>query len=531
MKNFNSRDLFWALPFSLSFGGVLSSLQPGNWFSGWLSLSFIFLLCFFLLTLSINWAKDNLSANNQKTLVWMVVLAFALRFAGGVATYLALPINGFEDEDDKAGFIFTDAHRRDTQAWELSQSEHPIIDAFNKKFAYDQYGGLLAFSAFTYRYLSPDAHRPLLLVLLASLAGALGLPFLWKAISLQWDIKTAFASSWIFALYPESILLGGSSMREPYLMLFSTFVLWGFVNWILGIHNRQSIVWAGIGIAGMLLVSPVMALVTMLILAGWLYFSNEHSRISWWAIILTIVIFIAGLFLLSAGLNRSGQFETSSPLRILAEWMNKAVEWDVYQLERDSGWVQKVFRAMPNWLHLPFVMVYGIFQPVLPATLVEPTTLTWRIISVLRALGWYALLPVLVFSLVAASSQQEKKMRRLLTWITSVVWIWILITALRGGGDQWDNPRYRAFLMLWQALLAGFGLGWWIQTRNAWLMRILAMEGIFLLFFSQWYVSRYLQIGSRMSFEAMVILILFSWGAVIGFGIWRDIKIKITDRS
>lgn len=122
-------------------------------------------------------------------------------------------------------------------------------------------------------------------------------------------------------------------------------------------------------------------------------------------------------------------------------------------------------------------------------------------------------------------------MRRLLTWITSVVWIWILITALRGGGDQWDNPRYRAFLMLWQALLAGFGLGWWIQTRNAWLMRILAMEGIFLLFFSQWYVSRYLQIGSRMSFEAMVILILFSWGAVIGFGIWRDIKIKITDRS
>ena len=78
----------------------------------------------------------------------MVALAFALRFVGGVATYLALPVYGYvDDEDQSAGFVYTDAHRRDAQAWELANSDRPIMDAFKEKFAYDQYGGLLAFSA------------------------------------------------------------------------------------------------------------------------------------------------------------------------------------------------------------------------------------------------------------------------------------------------------------------------------------------------------------------------------------------------
>ena len=85
-------------------------------------------------------------------------------------------------------------------------------------------------SAFIYRYLSPDAHRPLMLVLVSAFMAALGLPFLWKAVSQQWGDKVAVASGWIYALYPESVLLGGSAMREPYLMAFSAFALWGFVE-------------------------------------------------------------------------------------------------------------------------------------------------------------------------------------------------------------------------------------------------------------------------------------------------------------
>ena len=78
-------------------------------------------------------------------------------------------------------------------------------------------------------------------------------------------------------------------------------------------------------------------------------------------------------------------------------------------MERGSGWVQKLFDEMPEWLRLPFVMVYGVLQPVLPAAFVEPTTLIWRIIAILRALGWYALLPVLILSFVAASTGSGQK--------------------------------------------------------------------------------------------------------------------------
>ena len=463
----------------------------------------------------------------------MVALAFALRFAGGVATFLALPVYGYvEDEDQSAGFVYTDAHRRDAQAWELASSDRPIMDAFNEKFAYDQYGGLLAFSALIYRYLSPDAHRVLMLVLLSALMGALGLPFLWKAISQEWGLKVAFASGWIFALYPESVLLGGSAMREPYLMAFSAFALWGFVNsgvqqLAVGMDGSKllhSRVWLGLGIAGMLLVSPSVALVTLIIFGGWIYFTSEHRRISWWMVAIAILVFIAGLFLLSSALNRSGQFDSSSPLHVISGWLDKAVKWDVYQLERGSGWVQKLFDEMPEWLRLPFVTIYGVLQPVLPAIFVAPTTFVWRIIGILRAVGWYALLPALILSFAASAGAGTEKKRKLFIWLSLVVWAWVLLTALRGGGDQWDNPRYRAILFLWQALLAGNVWVWWRETKNAWFPRVIAMEIVFVAVFGQWYANRYLHIGTQLPFAYMLAIIFGLWGGIFVWGIWRDKK-------
>ena len=563
MSNFYKRDILWILPLSLSLGAVLSSLQHGNWLIGWLGFSFLFLLSLSLLTLSVRWADGASTSFNstntsftpltlsrcssgsaKKTLAWMVALAFILRFVGGVTTYLVLPINGFaNDEDDRAGFIYTDAHRRDAQAWELASSDHSIIGGFNQSYAYDQYGGLLTMSAFIYRYLSPDAHRPLMLVLVSAFIATLGLPFLWKAVVQQWGEKVAVASGWIFALYPESILLGGSAMREPYLMAFSAFALWGFVSWGLDarrtlLDHRQAILWLAIGIVGMLFYSPVVALATLIIFAGWMYFTNERGHVSWWVVLLAVIVFIASLFLLSSALNRSGEFDSSSPLHVISGWLDKAVQWDVYQLERGSGWVQKLFDEMPEWLRLPFVMMYGIFQPVLPAAFVEPTTLTWRIIAILRALGWYTLLPVLILSFVAVAGEGRRPdgstfahrvegsemKRKVFLWLGFAVWCWILFTSLRGGGDQWDNPRYRTILFLWQAILAGYVWVWWRETHSAWLPRVLAMEVVFLLVFGQWYVNRYYHFGGQLLFPQMVVVILGLWALILFGGWWFDRK-------
>ncbi|MBL8062016.1 MAG: hypothetical protein JNK32_03285 [Anaerolineales bacterium] len=517
MKYFYRRDWLWSLPLSLAIGAGLSSIQPGNWFIGWLGFTILFFLSLFLLTISTRWAGGG------RILLWMVALAFTFRFAGGVSTYLLLPLFGYDDSDDQSGHVFTDAHRRDDQAWDLAASAHPVFDAFNRKFAYDQYGGLLAFSASIYRYLSPDAHRLLMLVLLSALMGALGVPFLWKAATIQWGEKTAMAAGWVFALYPESVLLGGSAMREPYLHAFSAFALWGFTDWQVQ-HNKNSLAWLALGIAGMLLVSPSIALVTLIILGGWVYFASERGRLSWWMIVVALLVFLAGLFLLSSSLDRQGNLGGGTPLAVINNFIRESLRWNIYKIEEESGWVQKLFDEWPRWIRLPFVVTYGSLQPVLPAILIAPTTVIWKVIGIVRSLGWYVLLPALILSPLAAAGTGAEAKRKFLMWLTLIVWGWILFTALRGGGDQWDNPRYRTILFLWHAILAGHVWVWWRETANAWVRRVVLMEIIFVGVFAQWYANRYFHIGMQMPFPVMVAVIVGAWTLILAWGLWRERK-------
>jgi hypothetical protein len=269
----------------------------------------------------------------------------------------------------------------------------------------------------------------------------------------------------------------------------------------------------------MLLVSPAIALVTLVIFAGWLYFSSGRGTIPWWALIVAVLVFVLGLFLFSSAINRQGNLGSGTPVGVIGAFMREADKWGQYQLERGSGRVQDIFSQMPAGLRLPFVVVYGIFQPVLPAALVEPTTFTWRMIAILRAAGWYILLPMLIFPLVAGSGAGADKERRLWLWLAFITWMWILLSSLRAGGDQWDNPRYRAILFLWQAILAGYAIVWWRESRSVWFTRILLGEAAFLVVFSQWYASRYLHWGGRLSFGGTVILVLGLW-VLIAAGGW-----------
>jgi hypothetical protein len=539
---FTAKDFIYIIPVSLLLGAFLAAVQSGNWLAGFISFSLIFLLSIVFLRIAHNWS------NGGRTLAIIIILAFSLRLVVGVALHLALPIYGYNDKDDRAGYVFTDAHNRDDQAWTLATSDHPIIDAFSKKYVSDQYGGLLAFNALIYRYLSPDAQRPLMLILFSAFFAALGVPFLWKAVSRVFGGKVAWASAWIFALYPESVLLGASAMREPYLLTFSAFALWGFVSLFYraersdeqseersrhrpgGSVPGSGWIWVSVGLLAMLLVSPAVALMTIVIFAGWIFFANENRQISWKAIAAVAVVFILGLFLLSSSLNRSGQFNATSPLHVINDWLQSAVKWDAYQLERDSGWVQKIFDEGPAWIRLPFVAVYGIFQPVLPATIIHPTKLIWAMIGFLRALGWYILLPLLILSFGAAAGSKSGKTRNLLLWLSLLAWIWILLAALRGGGDLWDNPRYRTILFMWQAILAGCVWIWWRETRNAWLARVVLMEVIFLVIFTQWYGSRYYHWAGQLPFAAMIALILGLWGVILVIGWWHDKRSSPVDK-
>jgi hypothetical protein len=501
-----------AISSSLLLGAGMSAIQPGNFLLGWLVFSLLFLLSFYVLRFTFFWTKANSS------LATLLALAFLLRLALGVALYLFLPTGGYDNPQNQSGYIFFDSFRRDAQAWELAQSDAPILSAFNKNFYSDQYGGLLAFSAAAYRFLSPDAHRPLLPVFFGALTAALGLAFLWKAVARQWGEKVALAAAWIYALYPESILMGSSQMREPFLMAFVAMALWGFVKWR-GADWQSALPLLVLSFAGMLLVSPVVALLTIIILAGWMWVTREHGRVSWMALIVIGVVFLAGLYLLAWGLERDQPFG-ASPFGIVMNWFRDAIKWDVHQLERGSGWIQKLFREMPEWLRPLFVMVYGITQPVLPATFIEPTTPLFRALYIFRSVGWYALVPLLFYAPFAIYRRETGSTRRLLLWLTAAAWTWIIISALRGGADSWDNPRYRVMLIAIQAVAAAYA---WVG-RDRWLVRWGGVEAVFVLVFTQWYVSRYFKIGGQLPFGVMILLIVALAALILLGGWWWDRK-------
>ncbi|HKI54320.1 MAG TPA: hypothetical protein VJ987_09355, partial [Anaerolineales bacterium] len=64
----------------------------------------------------------------NRKLFWIIALAFVLRLFVGVGIHLGLPLYGHADsEEDKAGYVFTDAYIRDNQAWDLASSDRPLL--------------------------------------------------------------------------------------------------------------------------------------------------------------------------------------------------------------------------------------------------------------------------------------------------------------------------------------------------------------------------------------------------------------------
>ncbi len=505
------RDLFWILLSSLALGLILSLLDGGTWWIGLLSYSA--LLTLGLLAVTGLWR--NVGA--PRTLILVLLLALVLRLALGVAFSFILPPYGNDNEMQNAGYIFRDSYQRDNQAWELAASDTPLWQAFDKSYSTDQYGGLLYISSALYRFISPDMHRPWLVILLAALTASIGVGLAFKAARAAWGDKMALLTAWILALYPESILQGSAQMREPFLITFIAMIFWGSASWK---ENRwKSALWMAGGLTGMLLFSPGVAAAVIVILPVWIWFRGDHIRIRWgWVAGAAGVVAVAAL-LLWLGLAR-GSFAGASFFETLGNWLRYTADWDAYLTQRASDGLQPLFDALPESLHIPLVTAYGVAQPVLPAAVFAPGVWPMRALGILRGLGWYALLPFLLYSLRPILKTVEKRERLSWLWLWLVSWAWILLSSFRAGGDQWDNPRYRVILLLFQAAPAAYALLWARQTRDRWLGRLLAVEGVFLVMFGYWYAGRYTDWPIPHISLSIIAAIIFSSAVVILVGGW-----------
>jgi hypothetical protein len=305
-------------------------------------------------------------------------------------------------------------------------------------------------------------------------------------------------------------------MREPFLITFVCMVFWGVVNW--SENWRTSAAWLAGGIVGMLLFNPSIAVVVIIISSIWIWIREKGSSLARWGWIaggLVVAVLAAFIFIGAVGgslVIRGGLLDS------LLRWFHYSATWDAYLLELNSGWIQNVFASLPASLHLPFIIVYGISQPLLPAAIADPAAWPVRNLNILRGLGWYALLPLLVYSLRPILKMRANRERFAWLWLFIVIWGWIILSAARAGGDPWDNPRYRVILLLFQAALAAFTINWQRSTHDPWLGRFLMVEGVFLTLFGYWYAARYThwQAGQVHVFVIIALIVLISSIILVG---------------
>jgi hypothetical protein len=206
-------------------------------------------------------------------------------------------------------------------------------------------------------------------------------------------------------------------------------------------------------------------------------------------------------------------------------WIIEAGKWDAILLERNSGFVQYIVSIIGDRYRLLFASLYGLFQPVLPAALIEPSKLFWGILNSFRALGWYLLMPVLIYGFVYIfrERQKDKKLEYLFLWLLSI--FWIFLSSIRAGGDMWDNPRYRLSFLLFIAYIVGvaFYHGW--KSKDHWLARFYIAELVFVMFFLHWYISRYTGRFGNLPFFSMVIILSILFGLILITGIIKEINI------
>jgi len=509
MKNIHKPFLIFCVSLGAVIGAVVAYLNPAE------SPLIGFLSAFLLSGLSLyalGWLWHKLGGG--RVLAWTVFLAFLLRLGIGIFLFIALPVVGYDEDPTNAGYLYLDAYRRDGDAWRLAESGEPLGMAFQEEFATDQYGGLLSLSAAVYRVFSPDGHRPLLILILTSFAAAAGLPFLWQVVRKRWGERTANVAAWLYALYPESVILGASQMREPMLIGLSAVAAWGVGKW--KDNKTRSALALCISFLLLLFFSFKAAGAILAAMAVWFWLENIQPKAG-------KTLRVAGYLLLILGIMAGLYFSGS--------WLVDSSKWDLHLMESSSGRIQWEVTLISDLLRVPFIVGYGIAQPVLPAAIIYPGIPINRAIAIFRSLGWYLLAPLLLTGFLLVWKEKNKQNKILLLFFMLVTVVWTLISSARAGGDQWDNPRYRSIMLIWMLIPAAWAYVTTLEKRSPWLWRLLALETFYIGFFIQWYLSRYYGLFKRMNFWPMVRLLGGVGFAIIFGGLAYDwIKKKIKEK-
>jgi 4-amino-4-deoxy-L-arabinose transferase-like glycosyltransferase len=415
----------------------------------------------------------------------------------------------------------SDAHARDTAAWELALSSSPLLSAFGENRHVDQYGGMAFLSGLVYRYLGGENHQPLQMIVLSASISSLTILFGWAFTRRLLGENAARIAAWILTLFPDAIILGSSQMREAFLMTLVASAIYGLVRYI---QDRS---WVGLAwlVGSLLLMLPlsppiagvflVMIIILALSMDGW----HLLRQTRFW-IILAVIAVIAGVGIWLAW-EQIAPDGINNPVALVSWWFKESARWQAYFVKRSSQLIRRIINTTPDWVNSPILVGYGVLQPFLPGALLDQGLPFWKGIAIWRSIGWTLILPFLLVAPVLLLRSQEK--RKLVTGLVVTVWMGILIAAFRSGGDLWDNPRYRVVFVSLQVCLVAWV--WYSQrdSKNPWLWRTILGLAIILAWFIPWYLQRSDQIiwpvdnvfttlGLGLVSVLIVFILLYWWG-------------------
>jgi len=467
-----SRTLTLIALAALGLAGLLAWVGSGfRVLDGWLSYFAVLLFCAALLALA--W-RAIAPERPPRWLLWLLLGAALLRLALGLAWLLALPDLGYDTPVQNAGYVMEDAYNRDAAAWQLAQSDQPLLDAFRGYSATDQYGGLLFLSAAVYRIIGGPTHLPLLMIAIAAAVSATALLFAWAAARCLWGQPTAGIAAWGLALYPEALLLGSSQMREAFSIALTVAALYGILR-LRSARSRAGFALVGLPALVAFPLSQPFALSLLGLQALVALALDEWQlvrRRRFWLPFLIISAIVLAVVLLRGDL-----------------WIVQSARWQAYVSANASGWVARQFERMPLWAEIPFLLVYGVMRPLLPAAIFADGLPLWRVLAVWRALGWTVVLALLLYATYLAI--RHRQLFKLPGVLLAANWLVVLVASYRGGGDLWDNPRYRSAFAGVQLMLAAWA---WVQAReqkDPWLRRAIGGVVCMVAWFVPWYLRRY----------------------------------------
>jgi len=438
--------------------------------------------------------------------VW---IALIVRVASVAFWPVALRTWGYRSPQQQTGFIATDAYNASQLAWDRAQSDTPAVSAFARGPG-DNTGGITFLGVVAYRAFSPDFQRPMLLGLVASCATSLGVLAVYHLARLHASRPVAMGAAIIAALFPEAVVIGSSHLQQGYLAMLLGFMLWG-VSAVFApggryvpagespsfsITRRGGLILALITLGIMVGVSlqfGILAGAILLLAAVWMADWRTTSGRILLGALAAIVVALPVLHFLAEAEIIPDSFNIW-----LVQWKflfgQAWTEFDRMLAAPGTDLFESLMVRMPRQIAFVVAGLYGLLQPVLPAAIgyrnaEQAGGGIWQLLGLLRAAGWYVLLPLLLYGGLAAL--RGLKARRFETFAGLLFWLVAAIASYRALGDQWDNPRYRLFVLAPMALVAAWGFWRWRETRSPWLARIVLPFGVACIAMTAWYIARY----------------------------------------